>query len=150
TTRSISIGPNKSVILDLPVDVKEVIVSQPGVADAILRSKRRAILQSTGSGDTNMIFLDANGRTIVVLDVAVKGATSNVAAALRDAYAKVIPGSNIDVESVGLTDVNGNQINRIVLSGTVNTSEDAEKAVAIAGQFAGSPDNVASVINVAG
>lgn len=150
STRSVSMSPNKSIILDLPVDVKEVIVSQPGVADAILRSKRRAILQSTGSGDTNMIFLDANGRTIVVLDVAVKGATSNVAAALRDAYAKVIPGSNIDVESVGLVDVNGNSINRIVLSGTVNSAEDADKALAIAGQFAGAPENVASVITVAG
>jgi len=150
STRSISISPNKSVILDLPVDVKEVIVSQPGVVNAILRSKRRAVLQSTGSGDTNMIFLDANGRTIVVLDVAVKGATSNVAAALRDAYAKVLPGSDIDVESVGLVDANGNNINRIVLSGTVNTAEDVDKAVKIAGQFAGSPENVASVITVAG
>jgi len=150
TTRSISISPNKSVILDLPVDAKEVIVSNPGVASAIIRSKRRAVLQSTGSGDTNMIFLDANGRTIVVLDVAVKGATSNVAAALRDAYAKVLPGSNIDVESVGLVDVNGNAINRVVLSGTVNSAEDLDKAVKIAGQFAGSPDNVASVLSVGG
>ena len=150
STRSVSISPNKSIILDLPVDVKEVIVSQPGVADAILRSKRRAILQSTGSGDTNIIFLDANGRTIVVLDVAVKGATSNVAAALRDAYTKVLPGSNIDVESVGLVDVNGNSINRIVLSGTVNSAEDADKALKIAGQFAGAPENVASVITIAG
>ncbi|RYH01331.1 MAG: hypothetical protein EON57_10375, partial [Alphaproteobacteria bacterium] len=121
STRSISVSPNKSVILDLPVDAKEVIISDPSVVNAILRSKRRAVLQSTGSGDTNIIFLDANGRTIVVLDVAVKGATSNVAAALRDAYAKVLPGSNIDVESVGLVDVNGNNINRIVLSGTVNS-----------------------------
>lgn len=150
STRSVSIGPNKSIILDLPVDVKEVIVSQPGVANAILRSKRRAVLQSTGSGDTNMIFLDANGRTIVVLDVAVKGATSNVAAALRDAYARVLPGSSIDVESVSLVDVNGNTVNRVVLSGSVNSAEDAEKALSIAGQFAGAPENVASVITIAG
>lgn len=150
STRSVSMGPNKSIILDLPVDVKEVIVSQPGVAGAILRSKRRAVLQSTGSGDTNMIFLDANGRTIVVLDVAVKGATSNVAAALRDAYARVIPGGAIEVESISLIDADGNTINRVVLSGTVNSAEDAEKALSIAGQFAGAPENVASVITIAG
>jgi pilus assembly protein CpaC len=149
-TRDISIGLNKSLILDLPVDAREVIVSQPGVANAILRSKRRAVLQSTGSGNTNIIFLDANGRTIVVLDVSVKGAVSNVAAALRDAYAKVLPGSNIAVESVGLVDAQGNTINRVVLSGTVNSAEDADKALKIAGQFAGSDQNVASVITVAG
>jgi pilus assembly protein CpaC len=150
STRDISIGPNKSLILDLPVDVKEVIVSQPGVANAILRSKRRAVLQSTGSGNTNMIFLDSNGRTIVVLDVSVKGAVSNVAAALRDAYVKVLPGSSIEVESVGLVDAQGNTVNRVVLSGTVNSAGDAEKALKIASQFAGSEDNVTSVITVAG
>jgi len=150
STRDISIGLNKSVILDLPVDAKEVIVSQPGVANAILRSKRRAVLQSTGSGNTNIIFLDSNGRTIVVLDVSVKGAVSNVAAALRDAYAKVLPGAAIEVESVGLVDGQGNSINRVVLSGTVNSAGDADKALKIAGQFAGSDDNVTSVITVAG
>lgn len=149
-SKDVSMGMNKSVIVDLPADAQEVIVSQPAVANAIMRTKRRAVLQSVGSGDTNIFFLDGQGRTIVVLDVSVKGAVSNVAAALRDTYAKVLPTARIEVESVALVNAEGNNVNRIVLSGYANTEDDAQKAVAIAGQFAGSPENVASVITVGG
>ncbi|WP_055047757.1 type II and III secretion system protein family protein [Devosia sp. A16] len=153
TTQSVSLDLNKSMIIDLPIDVQEVIVSQPSVANAILRSKRRAVLQAIGSGDTNIFFLDASGRTIVVLDVSTKGSNNaggtNVAAVLRDTFAKVMPNSAIEVESVALVDGQGNTSNRVVLSGSAN-ADDANKAIAIASQFAGSPDNVTNVISVAG
>lgn len=154
STQPISMDLNKSMIIDLPVDVQEVIVSQPSVANAFLRSKRRAVLQAVGPGDTNIFFLDASGRTIVVLDVSTKGGNnaggSNVAAALRDTFAKVMPNSDIQVEAVSLVDAEGNATNRIVLSGDAGSTDDADKALAIASQFAGAADNVTSVINVAG
>lgn len=149
-SETIPMAVNKSILVDLPTDAAEVIVSQPGVANAILRSKRRAVVQSTGSGDTNIFFLDAAGRTIVVLDVSVKGATSTVAAALRETYQRVLPGAKIDVESVQLINSEGDVVNRVVLSGTAVTADDVTKALTIATQFAGSPDNVASVITVGG
>lgn len=154
STQPVTMDLNKSMIIDLPVDVQEVIISQPSVANALLRSKRRAVLQAVGPGDTNIFFLDASGRTIVVLDVSTTGNNnaggSNVAAALRDTYAKVMPNSDIQVESVALVDGQGNATNRIVLSGEAGSSDDAEKALAIAAQFAGAPDNVTSVISVSG
>ena len=119
STQSVSLNLNKSMIIDLPIDVQEVIVSQPAVANTILRSKRRAVLQAVGAGDTNIFFLDASGRTIVVLDVSTTGSNNaggaNVAAVLRDTYAKVMPNSDIQVESVALVDGQGNTTNRIVL-----------------------------------
>lgn len=154
STQPVTMDLNKSMIVDLPVDVQEVIVSQPSVANTFLRSKRRAVLQAVGSGDTNIFFLDASGRTIVVLDVSTKGSSnaggSNVAAALRDTYKKVMPNSDIQVESVALIDAQGNATNRIVLSGIAGSSDDAGKALSIASQFAGSADNVTSVITVNG
>ena len=154
TTQQVSLSLNKSMIIDLPIDVQEVIVSQPSVANTILRSKRRAVLQAIGSGDTNIFFLDASGRTIVVLDVSTMGSNnaggSNIAAVLRDTYAKVMPNSDIQVEAVALLDGQGNTTNRIVLSGNAGSTDDADKAVAIASQFAGAADNVTSVINIAG
>ncbi len=150
STQQVSLAPNKSMILDLPVDVQEVIVSQPGVANAIMRNKRRAVIQSAGAGDTNIFFLDGQGRTIVVIDVAVKGATSPVAAALSEAYEQLLPGSRIRVESVSLVDATGTTVNRVVLSGHAGSADDVNKALTIAAQFAGSPENVASVITVGG
>lgn len=149
-SQDIAMALNKSILVDLPTDAAEVIVSQPAVANAILRSKRRAVIQSMGSGDTNIFFLDGAGRTIVVLDVSVKGATSTVASALRETYQRVLPGSNIDVESVQLVNSDGDVVNRVVLSGSAATADDVNKAVAIATQFAGSADNVASVLSVGG
>jgi pilus assembly protein CpaC len=70
-TRAVNLSINKSLILDLPVDAREVIVSGPAIASAILRSKRRAIVQGLSAGDTNIFFLDGAGRTITVLDMQV-------------------------------------------------------------------------------
>lgn len=145
-TYPVELGINKSLIVDLPTNVGEVIVSQPQVAAAVMRSRDRAIIQGVGAGDTNIFFLDASGRTVAVLDIEVFQPRSEVGSSLEASLARIIPGSRIKVESVTL----GGQTNRIVLSGTVNSQDDAQRAVAIATQFAGSPDNVASVIDVAG
>jgi pilus assembly protein CpaC len=136
-TQTIEVGLNKSVIIDLPADVQEVIVSQPGVASAIVRSKRRAIVQGVATGGTNIFFLDHRGDAIAVLDVSVGGGAGNLVSTL----ARVIPGSRIDVQTFG---------ENVVLSGTVQSGDDLEKAIAIAAQFAGSAEQVANTISVAG
>lgn len=145
-TRSVAIETNKSMILDLPADVAEVVVSQPEVAGAIMRTRRRAIIQGVMGGNTNILFLDANGRAIAVLDLKVAKEPSQVGEALEAALARILPGSHVQVDSVNLSD----DTNRVVLSGTVASSQDAERALAIAIQYAGDPKNATSVIDVAG
>ena len=144
--RELDLELNKSMIVDLPAGVAEVIVSQPNVAAAIMRSRTRAIIQGVTGGDTNVFFLDDNGRTIQVLDLRVIEQPSQVGNALEDALARVIPGSRIHVESVTL----GGDTNRVVLTGTVLSAEDRDRAVSVAVQFAGAPENVASILDVAG
>ncbi|MBJ3784649.1 type II and III secretion system protein family protein [Devosia sediminis] len=144
--RKVDLELNKSMIVDLPAGVSEVIVSQPDVAAAIMRSRTRAIVQGVTGGDTNIFFLDDNGRTIQVLDMRVIEQPSQVGNALEDALARVIPGSRISVESVTL----GEDTNRVVLTGTVQSAEDRDRAISVATQFAGGPENVASIIDVAG
>lgn len=146
-TQSVTLEPNKSMIIDLPANASEVIVSQPGIAQAIMRTKTRAILQGMASGTTNMIFLAANGQAISVLDITV-GGQSDVGAALEAALARTIPGSHIKVESVQASD--GAQASHVVLTGTVLSQDDAAKAAAVAAQFAGGDANVANIIQVGG
>lgn len=136
-TQYIEVSQNKSVIVDLPTEVREVIVSQPSVASAIMRSKRRAIVQGVTIGETNIFFLDARGHRISVLEVSV---TSD-ASALEASIARIVPGSRIRAESFGT---------KIVLSGSARSDDDLQKAIAIASQFAQGPDNVASVVAVSG
>lgn len=144
--RNLDLELNKSMIVDLPAGVAEVIVSQPTVAAAIMRTRTRAIVQGIGGGDTNIFFLDDAGRTIQVLDLRVIKEPSQVGSALEEALARVIPGSHISVESVTLSD----DTNRVVLTGSVLSSDDKERAALVAVQFAGAAENVANILEVAG
>jgi pilus assembly protein CpaC len=136
-TQMVSLELNRSLIVDLPAEVREVIVSQPTIVGAIMRSKNRAILQGATAGSTNILFLDARGEPISVLDVTVGGDSS----ALSAAIARILPNSRIQVESFG---------GRVVLSGSAASQDDAAKAVAIASQFSGGGDNVANLIKLDG
>jgi pilus assembly protein CpaC len=71
---------------------------------------------------------------------------SQVGNALQIALARILPGSNIRVESVTL----GGGVNRVVLTGNVLSGEDRERATEVAVQFAGDPGNVANILDVAG
>ena len=145
-TKRVEIELNKTMLVDLPAGAAEVIVSQPSVAAAIMRTRTRALVQGVTGGDTNIFFLDDNGRTIQVLDVKVMEEPSQVGNALQMALARIIPGSNIRVESVTL----GANTNRVVLTGNVLSAEDRERAYTVAVQFAGAPENVANILDVSG
>jgi len=144
--RPISLDVNKSMIVDLPTNVGEVIVGQPSVATVIMRTKTRAIIQGVAGGDTNIFFLDGAGNNISVFDIKVVQPRSDVGNALEAAIARNIPGSRVKVESVLLD----GGVNRIVLSGTTQSDDDLNKAKLIAAQFAGGDANVASIVTIAG
>jgi len=134
----VELGLNKSLVVELPAAAKEVIVSNPSVATAIVRTKHRAVIQGVSLGDTNILFLGANGRPISVLDVTVQQSGKG----LQSTIARLLPGSAIQVQTL-----NG----QLVLSGTAKSADDVNKAVSIAGQFAGgNPESVVSVIDVDG
>ena len=145
-TRQLEVELNKTVLVDLPAGAAEVIVSQPNVAAAIMRTRTRALIQGITGGDTNIFFLDDNGRTIQVLDVKVMEEPSQVGNALQLALARIIPGSNIRVESVTL----GGDTNRVVLTGNVMSAEDRDRAGQVAVQFAGDAENVANILDISG
>ena len=142
-TQTMTVGINKSMIIDLPADVREVIVSQPAIAGTIIRNKRRAILQGLAIGTTNIFFLDSAGEPISVLDVTVIDSSTNASDAmgLQQVLARTVPGSRIVVESFG---------ERVVLSGSVQSGDDMQKALMIAAQFTGSPESIANVMTVYG
>ncbi len=140
-TQHVEIGLNKSLIVDLPVPASEVIVSNPSLAGAVMRSKQRAIIQGNAIGETNIFFLDKSGARISVLEVVVTQDSSGLASML----ARLLPGSRIKVET--MTTADGP---RLVLSGWAQSADDVGKAVAVAGQYAGGDANVANLITVGG
>ena len=56
--KTVSIPNGRSMIIDLPVDARDVLVSNPKVADVVLRSPRRLYVLGVGSGQTDAVFFD--------------------------------------------------------------------------------------------
>ena len=120
--RQIKLGLNKSMIIELPREVREVMVSNPGQIEAVLQAATCAYLIGKAAGEANILFTDQDGRQVVVLEVTIERDFT----ALSEFISRVIPGANVQIESL-----NGN----VVLTGTVRNPIDATRAGEIAGSF---------------
>jgi pilus assembly protein CpaC len=126
--RFIPLGIGKSVVIDLPADIKDVLISDPKIANAVVRTARRAFIIGVAVGQANIFFFDAQGRQIGGFDIAVKRDLNGIRAAIKQA----LPVSDIQVESVG---------DGILLSGNVATSAEAQMAFDIATRLLGAGTN---------
>src|SRR6266545_3807654 len=61
SSRFVPLGIGKSVVIELPRDVKEVLVADPLTANAVMHSARRAYIIGVKIGQTNVYFFDAGG-----------------------------------------------------------------------------------------
>ena len=57
--RFLALGIGKSVVIDLPRDIKDVLVADPKIANAVVRSAQRAYIIGAAVGQTNIVFFDS-------------------------------------------------------------------------------------------
>ena len=81
--RFLALGIGKSVVIDLPRDIKDVLVADPKIANAVVRSAQRAYIIGAAVGQTNIVFFDSAGQQIAAYDIAVKRDLNGVRAALK-------------------------------------------------------------------
>jgi pilus assembly protein CpaC len=136
-TQSVTLPKGKSAIVELPIDARDVLVTNPAVADAVLRSPRRIYVMGVKSGQTDAVFFDAAGRRILSLDIRVDQDVS----ALAQTINRVIPGARVRVDSMN---------DSVILSGQVMNATDADRAVQVARASVGKPEQVINMINIAG
>jgi pilus assembly protein CpaC len=58
--RSLKLGLKKAIVIDLPVDAHDILVSDPSMADAVTRSSRRIYLFGKQVGQTNIFIFGAD------------------------------------------------------------------------------------------
>lgn len=121
-SRRIALGVGKSVEIELPTDASEVVVANPKLADAIVRTARRLYIVGVAAGQTSIFASDANGRQIAHLEVSVGRDVGELAQLLRIS----LPRSDISARTVNDT---------IILTGTVRSAGEASRAVDIANGF---------------
>jgi pilus assembly protein CpaC len=135
--RFLALGIGKSVVIDLPRDIKDVLVADPKIANAVVRSAQRAYIIGAAIGQTNIVFFDAAGQQIAAYDIAVKRDLNGVRAALK----QILPNSDIQIEGVG---------DGVVLTGTASTPIEAQQAGDLAARLAGGADKIVNSITVRG
>jgi pilus assembly protein CpaC len=135
--RFLSLGIGKSIVIDLPRDIKDVLVADPKIANAVVRSAQRAYIIGAAVGQTNIIFFDSAGQQIAAYDIAVKRDLNGVRAALKQA----LPNSDIQIEGLG---------DSVILSGTAASPIEAQQAGEMAARLAGNAEKVVNSIVVRG
>ncbi|HMT13462.1 MAG TPA: pilus assembly protein N-terminal domain-containing protein, partial [Aestuariivirga sp.] len=126
------IGLNKSVVLRLPADAKDVLVGNPDIVDAVVRTRNTAYLFARAVGQTNIFFFDANGQQILNLDIEV----AQDMTALQKLIKRTLPGSRITVDMIG---------NNVILGGIAATPAEAKTAEDLAKRFGGDVLNTIKV-----
>jgi pilus assembly protein CpaC len=134
-TRFLALGVGKSVVIDLPRDVKDVLVADPKIANAVVRSAQRAYIIGAAIGQTNVVFFGADGQQVASYDIAVKRDLNGLRAALR----QTLPG--IQIEGVG---------DGVMLTGSVSSPVEAQQAGDIAARLVGGSDKVVNSVVVRG
>jgi pilus assembly protein CpaC len=119
TSHFLGLGVGKSVVIELSRDVKDVLVADPKIANAVIRSARRAYIIGAAVGQTNIFFFDAEGRQISGFDIAVTRDLNGV----RNAIKQALPAAEIEVNGVG---------EGLVLNGTVTSAAESQAAFDIA------------------
>ena len=118
----ISMGVGKSKIVELPQDAAEIFVANPKVANAVVRSPRKLYIIGMESGQTSVFAMDRQGRQIAALELSIGRDIGELQQILRAA----MPASAITARTVNDT---------IILTGTVDSAEEAQRAGDIAKGF---------------
>ncbi len=126
TRDCVQLGVGKSLVYDFSRDIKNVLVADPNIANAVILSSRRAYIISNVPGATSIVFFDAEGKQMARFEITVpngKPVIHRDVTEITSAIRRYIPNSHVGVESVG---------DGIILSGTVANQLEAQQAYDIA------------------
>lgn len=120
--KRISMGAGKSSIVDLPRDVSEIVIGNPKVVDAVVRTPRKIYVMGVEAGQSTILGLDAQGREVARLEISIGRDVGQLNTLLHAA----LPGSPITAQTVNDT---------IILTGNAASPGEAQRAIDIAKGF---------------
>jgi pilus assembly protein CpaC len=121
--RSVNLGAGRSMMIQFPMELRDIMVSDPEKVDVILQTNDRVFLIAKKPGAANIFFFDTQSNQVATIDVNIGSDLSSLDALLK----RLIPGSNIKSELAGAT---------IVLTGSVRSPIDSQRAADLANQYA--------------
>lgn len=129
----ITLALDKAAIVQLDTDARDVLVSNPDIVDAVVRTPRRVFLLAQKIGQTNAFFFDRSGHQLLSIDIRVERDVTDLSDMLRANMA----GSNIHVAALN---------DNVVLTGSVASAQDSARAQELAGRFVGDANKVVNML----
>lgn len=131
----ITLGLDKAALVQLDADARDVLVSNPSIVDAVVRTPRRIFLLAQKTGQTNAFFFDAAGHQILTIDIRVERDVTDLARMIHTD----MPTANIRVAALN---------DNVVLTGMVENTGDSQRAQDLAARFVGDPNKVANLLKI--
>lgn len=135
SSRLLSVGIGRSVVINLADEVADVLVSNPEIANAVVRTQHRVFVLGNKAGQANLVLFSRSGRELASFNLRIEPDTSDLTRLIR----RAIPNSNIAAEAMG-----GN----IILSGTARNTADAQRAADLAARFSGQGIKASQILNM--
>ena len=133
----LTLSLDKAAVVQLDADARDVLVSNPDLVDAVVRTPRRIFLLATKVGQTNAFFFDVAGKQILSLDIRVEKDVVDLTGLMKAS----LPNSAIQVQAMN---------DNIVLTGSVASALESTRAADLAAHFLGDPKKVINMLSVAG
>ncbi len=130
-----TVGLNKSRLVTLPAELAEVVISDPAVIEAVVRTMRRVHLIGRRIGQATATFIGRDGEPVLTLDIGVERDLAPAAALIR----RLLPEADVSLEAIN---------DNIVIIGSVANPLDAVRVAEIAGRFAAGREQVLNMVEV--
>src|SRR5271166_6795900 len=111
----LTLSLDKAAVVELDADARDVLVSNPEIVDAVVRTPRRIFLLAMKTGQTNAFFFDGTGRQLLSIDIRVEKDVADLSGMIHT----TLPGSSVHVEALN---------DNVVLSGSVQSAQQATRA----------------------
>jgi pilus assembly protein CpaC len=131
----VTVGLNKSSVVDLPGDLGEIVISDPSIISAVVRNTRSVHLLGQKIGQATASFIGRDGAPMLTLSIAVERDLAPVAALIG----RMLPAANVKLEAIN---------DNIVVTGSVASPLDAARITDIAGRFVANTDRVLNMVEV--
>jgi pilus assembly protein CpaC len=131
----IDVPLNRAVVVESDIPFTELSIANPGIADISSLSDRTIYVLGKAPGRTTLTLLGVNGELIANVEVRV----SPDVAEFKERLEQILPGQGIEVRTAN---------DGIVLSGTVDSIADLDRALELANRYA--PERVSNLMTVGG
>jgi pilus assembly protein CpaC len=135
-TETITLGLNKSTIVNFNNPASDIYITNPAIADAAVQTDRRIVFRGIEIGQTNAFVFDAAGNQMLNLEIRVEPDVT----ALSDLISRHVPGARIKAEAVN---------SNVLLTGLVDSLSQSDAVIRLANAYLGANDDTEfGVINM--